>query len=236
MPRVLVTGANRGLGFEFVRQYADAGWDVVAACRKPAQAQSLKELAKANPHVLLRALDVNDVRGIVGFARAIPGAALDLFVCNAGLHGPRSTGITDAAAVTDLLFQEIMLTNVLGPLRLIAELKDVVAAGGDSGPGKMVFLSSRMGSIGAMRSSASIIYRASKAALNAVIKSAAVELDLRRVPIIAMHPGWVRTDMGGPSADIDVATSIGGMRGVIERLTVKDSGKFFDYTGGEIPW
>lgn len=236
MPRVLITGASRGIGLEFARQYAEAGWEVIATCRHPETAADLKAVADRHPRIAVRALDVADALGASEFARSLPEGPLDLLVQNAGVYGPRTGGLADAASVPDLVFAETMTTNVLGPLRLSAQLKDALAIASGDGAGKIAFLSSRMGSIGGMSTTSGIVYRASKAALNVVVKAAAIELAPLGIAVVALHPGWVRTAMGGPGAEIDAITSVSGMRAVIDRLRVAETGRFVDFSGAAIPW
>jgi len=236
VPRMLITGASRGLGLEFVRQYAESGWEVIATCRRPEDATALKALADRHAEVALRALDVTDAVGMAEFGRTLPDGPLDLLVQNAGVYGRRTSGLADAASVPDLVFTETMTTNVLGPLRLAAQLRDALAIAGGNGAGKIAFVSSRMGSIGAMSTTSGIVYRASKAALNAVVKAAAIDFAPLGIAVVALHPGWVRTDMGGAGAEIDATTSVSGMRAVIDRLRVAETGRFVDFTGTPIPW
>jgi len=156
-----------------------------------------------------------------------------VFVCNAGVTGARNPVL---AGTTQADFDAVLHTNVLGPMWLSAALADRIAAGGGGHGGKIAYLSSRMGSIGAMTNAGSALYRASKAALNAVAKAVALELAPRGVVTIALHPGWVRTDMGGAGADIEPEASVAGMRAVIERSGQRENGRFFDYSGKEVPW
>lgn len=225
---VLITGAGRGLGLEFARQYADAGWNVIACCRQPKEARALADL---DAEVVK--LDVTDARDVTALSKRLAATAIDLFLCNAGVAGARNPAL---AGTSKADFDAVMRTNVLGPMWLSAALADRIAAGGEGRGGKMAYLSSRMGSIGAMSNSGSALYRASKAALNAIVKAVALELSPRGVVAIALHPGWVRTDMGGAGADIEPEASVAGMRTVIERAGARDSGRFFDYTGKELPW
>lgn len=225
---VLITGAARGLGLEFTRQYADAGWNVVACCRQPKAAHALSNL---DAEVVK--LDVTDAREVTALSKRLAATAIDLFVCNAGVAGARNPVLAGTSRAD---FDAVMHTNVLGPMWLSAALADRIAAGGEGRGGKIAYLSSRMGSIAAMANSGSALYRASKAALNAVVKAVALELAARGVVAIALHPGWVRTDMGGAGADIEPETSVAGMRAVIERAGARDSGRFLDYTGKELPW
>ena len=223
MALALITGANRGIGLEFARQYAGQGWDVIGACRHP---KAAKELVQIGAETVK--LDVTEASDVTALSRHLAGRVVDLFVCNAGVTGTRTPVLT---ATTQADFDYVMRTNVLGPMWLTAALADHIPSGG-----KAAFLSSRMGSIGAMANAGSALYRASKAALNAIVKAASLELKQRGVTVIALHPGWVKTGMGGAGADIDAVKSVSGMRAVIERAGERDSGRFFDYSGEELPW
>jgi NAD(P)-dependent dehydrogenase (short-subunit alcohol dehydrogenase family) len=223
MPLALITGANRGLGLEFAQQYAGDGWEVIGCCRHPKAAAALSQVATTTVK-----LDVTDARDVTALSKRFAATTIDVLVCNAGVAGTRAPVL---AATTQADFDGVMRTNVLGPMWLTAALAGRVAAGG-----KIAYLSSRMGSIAAMANSGSALYRASKAALNAIVKAAALELAPRGVIAIALHPGWVKTDLGGAGADIDAQTSVGGMRAVLERAGARESGRFFDYTGKELPW
>jgi NAD(P)-dependent dehydrogenase (short-subunit alcohol dehydrogenase family) len=223
MALALITGANRGLGLEFARQYVRDGWRVIGCCRDP---DAALDLANAGAEVMK--MDVTQVADITAASKRLAGTNIDVLVCNAGVSGTRAPVLN---AVTQADFDQVMRTNVLGPMWLSSSFADCMLAGG-----KIAYVSSRMGSIGAMSNAGSALYRASKAALNAVVKAVALELASRDVTAIALHPGWVKTDMGGSGADIDAPTSIAGMRAVIERAEPSVSGHFFDYTGKEIPW
>jgi NAD(P)-dependent dehydrogenase (short-subunit alcohol dehydrogenase family) len=223
MPLALITGANRGLGLEFTRQYLQDGWRVIGCCRDPDVAH---ELAKAGAEVMK--LDVTQAADVSAASKRLAGTSIDLLVCNAGVSGARAPVLSP---VTQADFDQVMHTNVLGPMWISAALADHVRPGG-----KIAYLSSRMGSIGAMNNAGSALYRASKAALNAVVKAISLELASRGVTAIALHPGWVKTDMGGAGADLDAGTSVAGMRAVIESAGTRVSGHFFDYTGKEVPW
>jgi NAD(P)-dependent dehydrogenase (short-subunit alcohol dehydrogenase family) len=223
MPLALITGANRGLGLEFTRQYLRDGWRVIGSCRNP---DAASELATSGAEVMK--LDVTRAADVTAASKRLAGTSIDLVVCNAGVAGARAAVLTP---VTQADFDQVMRTNVLGSMWISAALADRLRPGA-----KVAYLSSRMGSIGAMSNAGSALYRASKAALNAVVKAVALELASRGVTAIALHPGWVKTDMGGAGADIDAETSVAGMRAVIEGAGPRVSGHFLDYTGKEIPW
>ncbi|MCY4756244.1 SDR family oxidoreductase [Pelomonas aquatica] len=214
---VLIVGASRGLGLEFVRQYRAAGARVTATARDDAGEQRIAELG-ARP---LR-LDVADAASASGLAWQIDGERFDVVVVNAGVFGPRADALQTP---TEADFDAVMRTNVLGPMRLLPQVADHLADGA-----RVALISSRMGSIGLRTGSSGWLYRASKAALNSVMKDASLAL-AAKATVISFHPGWVRTDMGGSGADIDAPTSIAGMRTVLASVKPADTGSFFNYDG-----
>ena len=215
--RVLVIGASRGIGLELVRQFRAEGARVNATARDDAGLERVAALgAKA-----LR-LDVADASSAAGLAWQIDGEAFDtVFVC-AGILGPRTTGMTPPEESD---FDAVMRTNVLGPMRIVSQLADLLAPGA-----KVAMLSSRMGSIGTRSATSGWLYRASKAALNSVMKDSALVYAGRAV-CISFHPGWVRTDMGGAGADLAPEQSVSSMRRVIAGLKAEDNGRFYDHDG-----
>jgi NAD(P)-dependent dehydrogenase (short-subunit alcohol dehydrogenase family) len=225
MPTVVITGASRGLGFEFAKQYKADGWAVIATCREPAKAEALKALG-----VRVEALDVDSAAQTKELAAKLAGESIDLLILNAGIYGPRTTGYQD---LDEDAWAQVLKTNVMAPLRFAAAMADTLAKGGMK---KLAFVSSRMGSIGANDAGGAYIYRSSKAALNAVIKSFALDTRDKGLTAISLHPGWVQTDMGGPSAAIDPTTSVTGMRAVIAKAQNSDNGSFFNYDGENLPW
>ncbi len=227
--QVLVIGASRGLGLEFVAQYRAAGAAVTATARSEEGLMRLRALgATALP------LDVADTASAAGLAWQVDGAAFDVVVINAGVYGPRTQGLQTP---TEAEFDAVMHTNVLGPMRLLPQVAEVLAAPGRAAGGlpRIAVLSSRMGSIGLRANASGWLYRASKAALNSVMKDAALTLQGRAL-CLALHPGWVRTDMGGADADIDAATSVGGMRHTIASLGPEGHGGFFNFDGAPLAW
>jgi NAD(P)-dependent dehydrogenase (short-subunit alcohol dehydrogenase family) len=224
MTTVLITGANRGLGLEFARQYQADGAAVIACCRHPEKADSLNRLG-----VRVMELDVADAAAVAALAAALKGVALDIVVANAGIWGPanQSADGCDPEAVL-----EVLRLNAVAPLRLAQALKPNLLAGPTR---KFAVLTSKMGSI-SDSSGGTIAYRASKAALNMIMHTVAKDWARAGILIGLFHPGWVRTDMGGPSAPLDIPTSISGLRARIADLSPATSGHFIDYAGREIGW
>jgi NAD(P)-dependent dehydrogenase (short-subunit alcohol dehydrogenase family) len=226
MPTVVITGANRGIGLQFVRDYAAAGWRVHAACRKPEAAAELK----AVPGVAVHKLDVTSKGDIVGLAKELAGQPIDVLINNAGVYGPRGLKI---GGLDYEAWDEVMRVNALAPVAIAEKLMPNLMKGGKK---LVVAVTSQMGSIGRNAAGNEYVYRSSKAALNMAMKCLANEAAKDGLTVIMFHPGHVKTDMGGPNAPIDTRTSVAGMRGVIETATPSDSGKFFNYDGAEIPW
>jgi NAD(P)-dependent dehydrogenase (short-subunit alcohol dehydrogenase family) len=222
LQHVLIIGASRGIGLELVRQYRADGAAVTATARDEAGLARLRELGAS-----ALKLDVTDATSVSGLAGPIEGQAFDVIVINAGVTGPRLPA-TQAPTAED--FDQVMHTNVLGAMRLLPTVAQALARGA-----KVAVLSSRMGSMGLRTSASASLYRASKAALNSVLKDASLTYG-ERASFIAFHPGWVRTDMGGAGADIDVADSVAGMRAVLAGLTTADNGGFFNYDGTPLAW
>ena len=219
---VLIIGASRGIGFEFVRQYRAAGARITATARDEAALERLREHgARALK------LDVADPASVSGLAWQIDGDRFDVVVINAGVFGPRTSGL-EAPTAAD--FDAVMHTNVLGPMRLLPQVAEALAPGA-----RVAIMSSQMGAIAGRSNPASWLYRASKAAVNSVMKDAALALAGKAI-VISFHPGWVRTDMGGAGADIDAATSIAGMRTVLASVKPSDTGSFFNYDGQRLSW
>ena len=230
MPTVLITGANRGIGLALARGYAAEGWRVHACCRHPDKARDLKTLKEGSgDRVAIHRLDVTDGLKVANLSRELAGEAIDVLINNAGVGGPRGGfGETDFDR-----WQPVFAVNAFAPLRVAERFVEQVARGERK---LIVNISSKMGSIGANVSGDSIIYRASKAALNQVSKCLSVALAPRGITVILFHPGWVSTDMGGPEAPVAPEDSAAGMRAVIAGVTAEDNGRFFSYDGAELPW
>jgi NAD(P)-dependent dehydrogenase (short-subunit alcohol dehydrogenase family) len=226
MPTVLITGAGRGLGLEFARQYAVEGWKVIGTIRDPG---GRERLAGVGANVKAHLLDVTDRAAVARLAAELEGDPIDVLVCNAGIMGPSGTslGKIDYAA-----WELVLRVNVLGAAAAAEAFAENVAR---SRRKVIAMISSRLGSIGeAYR--AEYLYGPSKAALNAFSRALSIGLAERGITVVALSPGWVRTDMGGQSAPLAPETSVSGMRKVIEGLTPAQSGRFFSYDGSDVPW
>ena len=227
MKTVLITGANRGIGLALSRHYAAEGARVHATCRHP---QDAGELAAIRGDVTVHALDVRDDEALAGLARTI-SEPIDIVVANAGIYGPdrRAQGFetVDAAGL-----RETMEVNLIAT---IATLQAFLPHVRQSTEKKLVAISSKVGSI-ADASGGSIAYRTSKTALNMAMCCAAYELKDEGIAVGTLHPGWVRTDMGGPNGLIDAEESARGLAKVIASLRPGEKAAYLDYKGDLIPW
>ncbi|MGP1352351.1 MAG: SDR family oxidoreductase [Parasphingopyxis sp.] len=221
MPTILVTGANRGIGLEFAKQYASDGWSVIGTAREPDSAEELKAIGA----VEILQLDVADADSVDAFADALGDRPVDLFINNAGVYGSDDLDRDDWLKTFEI--------NTIAPTLLAERLKPNVAAGDQK---KMAVISSMMGSIGDGNGSNAIIYRSSKAAVNAAWKALSNRYRDDGIAVAILHPGWVQTDMGGPNATIDPETSVSGMRAVLDGLSVRSTGRFTAYDGSQLPW
>jgi NAD(P)-dependent dehydrogenase (short-subunit alcohol dehydrogenase family) len=218
---ILVSGAGRGLGLELARQYAADGWRVIGTVRDAK--------AKLPSGVERQVADVTDRKQIAAVAKALKGTALDVLFCNAGIIGKRGMALGSFDYES---WEEVLRVNVLGAAALAEALVDNVAA---SKQKVIAMMSSRLGSI-AEASGMTVPYATSKAALNMLVKGLAANLSGKGVTVVALSPGWVRTDMGGSGAPLGPEASVTGLRKVIAGLKPSDSGSFFSYDGSPIPW
>lgn len=231
MSTVLITGASRGIGLEFVRQYLADGWRILACCRNPAAADKLADLAASSGgKVTVHALDVDNVASAAALKQELAGVGIDVLINNAGINNHRDNGIgtMDYAA-----WETAMRTNVMGPMKVTEALIDNLLSGEQK---KLITISSRMGSISENEAANAITYRSTKAGVNMVMSCLANGLADKGVTAVSFHPGWVRTDMGGPSAAVSPEDSVSGMRQVIASLTTADNGSFRNFDGGTIGW
>jgi NAD(P)-dependent dehydrogenase (short-subunit alcohol dehydrogenase family) len=225
MKTVLIVGASRGIGQEFAQQYKKSGWRVLATARDGAALDALKALGAQT-----FLLDVTAPEEIAALGEKLKGEKLDAVLLVSGVYGPRTEGVEP---ITSEDFDQVMHTNVRGPMQLIPVLLPLVEAAG----GVFAVISSKMGSIGDASGTAGWLYRASKAALNNALKMASLEAT--RATCISLHPGWVRTDMGGAQAAIDPARSVTGMREVLAQAAASReafNGRFYQYDGTALDW
>ena len=230
MPTILVTGANRGLGLEFVRQYAAEGWTIHACCRNPDRAGDLNAIAAANASVTVHKLDVADFAAIDRLAKSLNGEPIDVLLNNAGVGGkdPQEF-MTDDFEDWSRTFR----INTMAPLRMTEAFVDNVAG---SERKVVVIMSTIMASMTDNQSGKLHLYRTSKAAVNMVMRLLSVDLEERGITTFSLHPGWVRTDMGGTQAPLSPAESIAGIRQVIAGAGPETNGRFVTWDGKELPW
>ncbi len=232
MKTVLITGSNRGIGLEFATQYAEEGWRVFACCRDPAGADVLNRLAGQHPQrVSIHALNVIDHQQIEQLAHSLAGQPIDLLINNAGVYPAQqvdSFGATDYSA-----WAHAFAVNTMAPLKMAEAFFKHVCR---SQLKTIITVTSKMGSIADNRGGGSYIYRSSKAAVNIVVKSLSIDLEQNQIIAVLLHPGWVRTDMGGPNGLITAEQSVTGMRQVIAGLKLEDSGRFIAFDGQTVPW
>jgi NAD(P)-dependent dehydrogenase (short-subunit alcohol dehydrogenase family) len=231
MATILVTGANRGLGLEFTRQYLAEGHAVIAATRNPGAAHRLRQLERDSKGSLtLVEADVADTAGVRRAATRAPASPIDILINSAGVMGGEGQTI---GSIDYDEWMRVLEVNLLGPMRVCEAFLDRVA---QSDRRLIVTLTSGMGSLADNTSGGSIAYRTSKAAVNMAMRTAAIDLRPRGISCVVINPGWVKTDMGGPRARLSPEESVSAMRRVIAELGPNDSGRFYSYDGREFPW
>ncbi|MGY0218034.1 SDR family oxidoreductase [Endozoicomonadaceae bacterium StTr2] len=227
MSTVLITGANRGIGLELTRQFLKAGDQVFACCRSPEQATELSAIADKN--LTLLKLDVTSETDLKTIQKQLLNTPLDIVINNAGVVGPGQ----ELGEMTYADWQRVMQTNVAGPAMLTQALLDNLRAGHEK---KLMYLSSGLASIATNTSGGQLVYRASKAAVNSLVKSLSIELADEQFTVTALDPGWVKTDMGGPNATTTAEDSARGLISRIRELTPSESGCFVNYRGESREW
>ena len=226
--KVLITGANRGLGLEFAKQYATDGWGVLACCRDPQTASALQALANAHTNVQILALDVGNFNQIDTLALQLKNQAIDVLINNAGVYPHSTFGDTNYDD-----WAEAFKINAMALLKMAEAFVQHVSK---SQLKKIAVLTSKMGSIDDNTSGESYSYRSSKTAVNMVMKSLSIDLKPYGISVVTLHPGWVQTDMGGPNGLISAQTSVTGLRNVIDGLSLQTTGRFIAYDGKAIGW
>jgi len=229
MATVLLTGANRGIGLEFVKQYLEAGWQVLACCRDPEQANALQALGD-HSSLSIHQLDVADAQSIQALASELANQPIDILLNNAGIY---ATGANHFGEVDTGIWIRAIQTNTIAPLLMAQAFIHNI----EQGERKLIAtLSSKVGSIDDNQSGGGYAYRSSKSAVNQVMKSLSIDLAPRGINTVSLHPGWVQTDMGGPNALINTKESVTGMMSVLDNLSNDLSGSFINYDGSIIPW
>ncbi|MDP7624042.1 MAG: SDR family oxidoreductase [Rhodospirillales bacterium] len=240
MPSLLITGANRGIGLEFTRQYLSDGWRIYACCRAPEKADTLKKLAEGfSDQLSIYRMDVRNGDEVSAVAEALNGIPIDILINNAGIVDSYGRGVFEGKDDPDLknydldLWLEIFNTNVVSQGRITGEFADNVAA---SERKMVVMISSGLASINNTWQAGRYAYRTSKAALNMLTRGVGAWLEPRGVTVVTIAPGWTRTELGGPNAHYSVEESISGMRKVLDGLTIKDTGSYWNFNGEQLPW
>jgi NAD(P)-dependent dehydrogenase (short-subunit alcohol dehydrogenase family) len=231
MPTILITGANRGLGLEWARQSLEAGWRVIATCRHPEAAGELQRLVDGQDRATVHRLDVTDAQALQSLRLDLETEPVDVLLNNAGVYldkfEPGLGGMHFDA------WERSFAVNTLGPARVTEAFLDNLSR---SELKLVVAITSHMGSIGEISAPGAYAYRASKAALNAVMKGLSLELKARGIGVLLLHPGWVQTRMGGPDAPLRPDQSVAGMRELVEGFSLDRTGSFLRYNGTLIPW
>jgi len=230
MPTTLITGCSRGIGLELAKFYAGEGWRVIATCRDPDGAPDLARFAKDHEHVSIHPLDVTDHASVAVLSEMLGDTPIDLLFNNAGTLGDRQRqgfGSLDYDA-----WRWELEVNLLAPVRMVETFVDNVAA---SDGKQIAVVSSILGSL-AEASGGLYAYRTSKAAVNMAVRALASDLASRGIVVVSFHPGWVRTDMGGPSAAVAPEESAAGLAGVLAGFGAENTGRFMRYDGAELDW
>ena len=230
MATILVTGANRGLGIEFVEQYLNEGYEVIATYRNENSSMDLIEMGNERSNLKLLQLDVSSKKSLNSFAKNLGNLPIDIFINNAGVYGPRNSSFGN---VDEENWIPAIKINAIAPILLTQLIIKNIRSGADK---KLIYITSKMGSIDDNKGGGAYVYRSSKTALNAVVKSLSVDLENEGIVVALIHPGWVKTDMGGPNALIERDTSVRGMTEVISNLDITSTGNFYNYDGSIIPW
>ncbi|KTD18446.1 SDR family oxidoreductase [Legionella jordanis] len=231
MRTILITGSNRGIGLELVRQLSQKGEKIFATCREPAAASELSDLAKQYSNISIYPLDISRDESIKNLFDELQGESLDWLINNAGISG--ESGVTVGHIDRDN-FLNVMNINCLSPLKVSDTFLPLLHKGKEK---LIINISSRMGSIGDNSWGRSYAYRASKAALNCVMRSFALDVAEKDIKVMLLHPGWVKTDLGGSNAEINVHDSVASMLNVIELYKKDSHGETLrSYTGEIIPW
>ena len=228
---ILITGANRGIGLEMVKYANEQGWRVFACCRNPHNADNLFNIAKlSNGQISVHIADMQEPGTLQALSYELRNDAIDILINNAGIYGCDKNKFGSVEVESWL---QTFQVNSIAPLKMVEAFSEQLFMGHRK---LLACMSSKMGSMADNGYGNSYIYRSSKAALNAVVKSLSIDLKEQGVICVALHPGWVKTDMGGPDAEITTRQCVEQLFNNLSELTVKDSGRFIDIDGSDIPW
>ncbi len=228
---ILITGANRGIGLEMVKFSMEQGWSVFACCRNPHNAENLFNIAKlSNGQISVHIADMQELGTLQALSYELRNDAIDILFNNAGIYGcdKNTFGSVDVES-----WLQAFQVNSIAPLKMVEAFSEQLLMGNRK---LVACMSSKMGSMADNGYGNSYIYRSSKAALNAVVKSLSIDLKEQGIISVALHPGWVKTDMGGPDAEITTRQCVEQLFSLLSDLTIKDSGRFIDIDGSDIPW
>ena len=227
---ILITGANRGIGLELTKQFAQDGWQVFACCRNPADAGKLQALTERDLAIEIHALDVTNYEQMATLADRLGNRPIDILLSNAGIYGSKGVGFGEVDAEE---WRKVLEVNTIAPLMLVQTFIEQVAA---SQHKLVAVISSKVGSIADNSSGGNYVYRSSKTAVNQVVKSLSIDLAERDITVISLHPGWVKTDMGGSNAEISTDASVSGLKSILLSAKLAQSGQFIEFNGSSIPW
>tara|TARA_B100000780_G_scaffold273618_1_gene237429 strand:- start:202 stop:888 length:687 start_codon:yes stop_codon:yes gene_type:complete len=228
MKTVLITGSNRGLGLAFAKCYSENNYNVIACCRNTDIASDLISLSKKYNSIQIHSLDVSNTDQIKALSNSLQSQPIDILINNAGIYRPSTFGNIDKDG-----WMDSFLVNTIAPYEIIQNFLPNLLIGESK---KVVSITSKMGSIDDNTSGGSYIYRSSKTALNSMMRSLSHDLLSQGISTLTLHPGWVKTDMGGAGAWIDANESVKGMMNQIEKLSINNSGQYIDYAGKSINW
>jgi len=228
MSTILITGANRGIGLSLTQHYLQEGDKVYATYRDKSNAQALLSLEQISPNLTCLELEITDYQSVRSLASELN--PIDILISNAGYYGPKGYVLGDIDVEE---WRKVFEINTIAPLKLVEAFLPLMAS---SSVKKIACLSSKVGSMAENTSGGGYIYRSSKAALNSVVKSLSNDLSPQGFTVLALHPGWVQTEMGGPNALISTETSAKGLSRVIRSACSNDSGQFINYDGSAIDW
>lgn len=231
MKTILITGTNRGIGLKLTKIFAENNWNVIACCRKPEKADELNDIAKKHNNIEIHKLDVSDFNNIEALGKSLKERSIDILLNNAGVYGSDKGQFFGNIDYTS--FKDTFKINTLAPLKICEVLINQIKS---SDKKVVAIVTSMMGSITLNTDGKQFIYRVTKCAANMVVKCLSNELKNDSISVVAIHPGWVKTDMGGKDAPVTPEDSAKGIFNVLTKIDKSSTGKFIDFQGNELPW